>query len=76
MPKTKKSKAPLETKAESLYWKELARNKTGVTLRLHDLERLSGRALFATEESIAIETPEGETRLVPREDVAYLEESA
>ena len=75
MSKSKKTKAPLETKAEEKFWKERVADQAVLTLHLTTRETVSGRALFATEETIGIETAEGETRLVPREELAYIEEN-
>jgi hypothetical protein len=76
MSKTKKTKAPLDTKREELFWKERAAAKAQLTLHLTTGEKVSGAVLFATEETIGLETPEGQTRLVSREELTYLEDSA
>jgi hypothetical protein len=73
MSKSKKTKAPLETRAEAAFWKEHGERKTPITLHLFTKETLRGHAVFATEESVAIETAEGQTQIVPREELAYLE---
>lgn len=73
MSKHKKTKAPLETKAEDQFWAESVRNQTSLTLHLLDKESVSGHALFATEESVGLAGPQGSTRLVSREELAYLE---
>jgi repressor of nif and glnA expression len=75
MPKTKKTKAPLETKAEAGYWKELTRENVEVTVRLRDGERFTGRLMFAAEDAVGVEIAGGQTRLAPLEEVAYVEES-
>jgi hypothetical protein len=73
MSKHKKTKAPLETKAEDTFWAESVRNKTPLTLHLFNKERLSGAPKFATEEMLGLEDEQGETRLVSVEELAYIE---
>lgn len=73
MSKHKKTKAPLETKAEDKFWKESVRNKTPLTLHLLNKEALPGTAKFATEEMLGLEEEDGETRLVSAEELAYIE---
>lgn len=73
MSKHKKTKAPLETKAEDKFWVASVREKTPLTLHLLTKESLSGHALFATEETVGVEVENGETRLVSREELAYME---
>ncbi len=73
MSKHKKTKAPLETKAEDGFWSGAVRDKTPLTLHLLTKESVAGRALFATEETVGVELSEDKTRLVSREELAYLE---
>lgn len=73
MSKHKKTKAPLETKAEDQFWADSVRNKTPMTLYLLNKESVSGHTLFATEEIVGVAVNEEETRLVSREELAYME---
>jgi hypothetical protein len=73
MSKHKKTKAPLETKAEDRFWTGAVREKTPLTLHLLTKDNVSGLPLFATEETVGVEVSGSETRLVSREELAYLE---
>jgi hypothetical protein len=68
-----KTKAPLETKQEEMFWADAIRRRVSLTLHLEGREAVQGRPLFATGEMIGLALPGGFTRLVEREEVLYLE---
>ncbi|MDX2266689.1 MAG: hypothetical protein NW208_01200 [Bryobacter sp.] len=72
MAKNRKTKAPLETNQEHKFWASSIRGHHQMTCHLTSRETCSGRPIFATEEMVGFLLPDGATRLIEREELAYI----
>ncbi len=75
MAKSKKTKAPLETKQEEAFWKERLRQRAHFTIHLLGGETISGPLEFASDDTLGI-SQDGATRLLSRDEITYLEDHA